>query len=336
MKLKYKIVIIFLCVLGGAGIVTAGFYTGGKRGLEKNAQQMTQEWKSKSYIEELEINGEKYHYRDHVINILCMGIDKEEIMSERDDDGNSVGQADMVVLLSVDLDNRQIRVLSIPRDTMVSIVTCDPQGNPTGAFSGQLTLQYAYADGQEKSCALMTQQVADLLKNQVKIDGYVAMNLSCIGAINDAVGGVTVQMDDDYTLYNSKFTKGAVVTLHGEEAKQYVQGRDITKAGSAYARIGRQKQYMKAFVSQAKAAWKKNPLLPVTIMRKLSEDMETNLSLPEIFYLAFHAKDCDFTDENMIILKGDIVKGDVYEEYYPDEEALQQTIIDLFYEKEQK
>lgn len=33
------------------------------------------------------------------------------------------------------------------------------------------------------------------------------MNLSCIGTVNDAVGGVTVEMDDDYTLYNAKFKR---------------------------------------------------------------------------------------------------------------------------------
>ena len=78
------------------------------------------------------------------------------------------------------------------------------------------------------------------------------MNLSCIGTVNDAVGGVTVEMDDDYTLYNAKFKKGATVHLQGEEAQEFVQGRDITVSGSAYSRIGRQKRYLKAFISQVK------------------------------------------------------------------------------------
>lgn len=90
---------------------------------------------------------------------------------------------------------------------MVSIVACDENGNEMGAFTGQLALQYAYADGQEKSCSLVIGQVADILKNEVPINGYVAMNLSCIGTVNDAVGGVTVEMDDDYTLYNAKFKR---------------------------------------------------------------------------------------------------------------------------------
>ena len=332
MKKRYKVILIIVLLVAFAGGGIFAFYRSGGENIRQKPQKMMQEWKGKAYTDELVYQGTEYKYRSDMINVLCMGIDKEEVMWERDDDGGSIGQADMVLLLSVDLTKKQIRIINIPRDTMVSIVTCDPDGNPTGAFEGQLTLQYAYADGQERSCALMTQQVADLFWNEVPINGYIAMNLSGIGILNDAVGGVTIQMNDDYTLYNEKFTKGATVTLHGHEAQQYVQGRDITTAGSAYARIDRQKQYMRAFIGQAKSAWKKNPLLPIRVLQDLTDDLETNLTLQEMFYLGMHAVNYDITDENMYILQGNIEKEGRYEAYYLDNDSLQEMIINLFYE----
>ena len=312
----------------------------GEKSLQKSlSEEKTEDVKENNveweeFQNTLEYNGKTYQYRKNIINILCIGVDKEEVMSERDDDGGSVGQSDAVLLVSLDLDRSDIRIFAIPRDTMVNIVACDENGNEMGAFKGQLALQYAYADGQEKSCKLVAQQVLDIFKNQIQLNGYVAMNLSCISAVNDAVGGVTVWMDDDYTLYNPKFEKGVTVHLQGEEAQEYVQGRDIRVSGSALTRIGRQKQYLTAFIEQMKKALKKNPVLTVTLMKELSDNMITDISADEVVYLTTEVLNCNFDEKNMQNLKGEIQMGNEYEEYYLDETALQQTILDYFYEEQ--
>ena len=312
----------------------------GEKSLQKSlSEEKTEDVKENNveweeFQNTLEYNGKTYQYRKNIINILCIGVDKEEVMSERDDDGGSVGQSDAVLHVSLDLDRSDIRIFAIPRDTMVNIVACDENGNEMGAFKGQLALQYAYADGQEKSCKLVAQQVLDIFKNQIQLNGYVAMNLSCISAVNDAVGGVTVWMDDDYTLYNPKFEKGATVHLQGEEAQEYVQGRDIRVSGSALTRIGRQKQYLTAFIEQMKKALKKNPVLTVTLMKELSDNMITDISADEVVYLTTEVLNCNFDEKNMQNLKGEIQMGNEYEEYYLDETALQQTILDYFYEEQ--
>ena len=297
----------------------------GKKNLEANiaAEQHDVFEEMASFQNTIDYHGTTYQYRKDIVNILCIGVDKEEAMWERDDDGGSVGQADAVFLVSLDFEHSNIRILAIPRDTMVSIVACDENGNEMGAFTGQLALQYAYADGQEKSCSLVIGQVADILKNEVPINGYVAMNLSCIGTVNDAVGGVTVEMDDDYTLYNAKFKKGATVHLQGEEAQEFVQGRDITVSGSAYSRIGRQKRYLKAFISQAKKTLAQNPTLAVNLMSQLSDYMLTDISTDEVLYISTELSGCNFDEENMQILQGNIQMGEQYEEYYLDDEAVQ-------------
>ena len=301
----------------------------------RNSQRWKEEYQEKlvrygQYLKSKEDTQELNRYY-----LIVCAESNEQILSAIND-GGSVGQADAVFLVSLDFEHSNIRILAIPRDTMVSIVACDENGNEMGAFTGQLALQYAYADGQEKSCSLVIGQVADILKNEVPINGYVAMNLSCIGTVNDAVGGVTVEMDDDYTLYNAKFKKGATVHLQGEEAQEFVQGRDITVSGSAYSRIGRQKRYLKAFISQAKKTLAQNPALAVNLMSQLSDYMLTDISTDEVLYLSTELSGCNFDEENMQILQGNIQMGEQYEEYYLDDEAVQQTIIDLFYEEQKK
>lgn len=95
---------------------------------------------------------EKYH-------ILCMGVDKSVPMSERDPLTGSIGQADVVYLISVDTRTAEISLLAIPRDTMVEIEKYDSNLNYLGREMGQICIQYAYADGMTKSCELMCDRV---------------------------------------------------------------------------------------------------------------------------------------------------------------------------------
>ena len=45
-------------------------------------------------------HGEKYFFNDDMINILCLGIDNEEILGMRNSYNYSVGQADAIFLVS--------------------------------------------------------------------------------------------------------------------------------------------------------------------------------------------------------------------------------------------
>ena len=115
----------------------------GKKNLEANiaAEQHDVFEEMASFQNTIDYHGTTYQYRKDIVNILCIGVDKEEAMWERDDDGGSVGQADAVFLVSLDFEHSNIRILAIPRDTMVSIVACDENGNEMGAFTGQLALR---------------------------------------------------------------------------------------------------------------------------------------------------------------------------------------------------
>lgn len=276
--------------------------------------------------------GTNYEIRDDVINILCMGVDREEDMMWDYGDGRSVGQADAIFLASMDLKKDSIRIIAVPRDTMVTLQLYDKLGMNVGAIEGQITLQYAYSDGGDMSCYLMERRVSELLCN-IPIHGVIAVNLSCIPVINDAVGGVTVVMEEDYTQINPAFQKDAAVHLWGEDAVDFIQKRDTSVEGSALTRISREKQYLNAFIEQGKQAVRKDIRLPLTLMEELKNSMITSLSSTEVLYLALEAMACDFSEEDMYVLPGAIAMGDKYEEYYIDKDAVTKIVVDLFCEE---
>ncbi len=281
----------------------------------------------------LTYRGRNYEYDDRYINIVCMGIDKEEQMAVRNDVGNSIGQADAIFLLSIDLKKKDIRVIAIPRDTMVPLQMFDAEGRYTGSRQGQLTLQYAFGDGQEKSAKLTSSQVSYLL-NEIPIHAYAAINVHSLWMLNDAVGGVDMYMDEDYTACNPAFVKGESVHLTGNLLENYIRERDTEVAGSAFTRIDRLKKYMLAFFEQAKIAVKEDMMLPIQLMDELSKDMETDLTAEEVTYLVTKAMSCNFSEESMYTLPGEQVMGERYEEYHIDEDALAAMLAELFYKAE--
>lgn len=274
---------------------------------------------------------EEYRYQDDFINILCLGIDKEEPMDTRNDEDNSVGQSDAIFLVSLNIKEDTIQLLSIPRDTIVDLEMYDGNGNYLGQRAGQITLQYAYADGQEKSADLVTQRVAELL-NYIPIHGYAAINLESLLRINDVIDGVDITMDEDYTLLDPSFVEGATIHLEGEKLYQYIHGRDITVRGSSYTRINRLKQYMMAVYEKVKVELKEDMSFVVPLLTELEEDMIVSLTNDEMLYVLGEALACEFSEENVYTLPGEPVRGEVYEEYYPDRIKIAEMMLELFYE----
>jgi len=322
MKIKKMLCRIGMIVL----IVLAGICFWGKRNI-KNPIVLSEEGEENRLY-----NGKEYVYKENLINILCMGIDKEEQMALRNDVGNSVGQADAIFLVSIDLEEKVIRVIAIPRDTMVLLQIYNEKGAYIGSETGQLCVQYAYGDGMERSANLMVKQVSYLLQ-ELPIHAYVAINVHSLWMLNEAVGGVDMYMEEDYTALNPAFEKGTVVHLSGKLLENYIRERDTSIAGSAYTRMHRLKQYMLEYFKKAKAALAEDPTLPLQIFGILEKDMETDITADEIAFLVTNIMQCSLTENGLYTLPGEQIQGEEYEEFYVEESAAEELIINLFYEE---
>lgn len=274
-------------------------------------------------------NGKKYKYNEDMITVLCMGIDRRTALEEEESSGAN-GQADTIFLVAMNPVANNIKLLGISRDTMTEIRTYDHQGNYVGESVNHLGVAFSYGDGQQTSSELMTDAVSHLLY-ELPIHGYAAVNLNAIAKLNDSVEGVAVTLAEDMTLAGTEFQKGQRVRLTGEQAESYVRYRDMDAEGSNSLRMQRQKQYALSFMNEAKAALRRDVMLTVDLYQNLTEDMSTSIKVDEAVYLASMLPDMSFDLEDIRMLEGDTKQGTMYEEFYVDEEALLETILEVFY-----
>lgn len=277
--------------------------------------------------------GKVYQYKDNLLTILCMGIDSRDGIDKAKTPGAG-GQADCVILAVLDDKAKKIQLINISRDTMVPIELYDMYGTFVRKERAQITLQYAYGNGRERSCELMEQVVSDLFYG-IPIHGYCALAMSTIADLNDAIGGVTVTVPDELAAFVPIFTAGETITLQGEEAVLFVHSRNIyaTELGANSRRIARQKMFVKGFIDQAKKRIKADLTLPAKLYQLVEKQMVTSISLDQAVFLCTEYLDCDFSMDDMISVEGTITKENVYEEFNVDDKALYELILKVFYEE---
>lgn len=278
-----------------------------------------------------EYKGKAYRYKEDMINILCLGIDKKtENIEKAEAVSGEGGQADAIFLLSLDPRGGQMKIFGISRDTMTRISNYDTEGNLIGKGVNHLALAYSYGDGEEKSCEMMREAVSELLYD-LPIHGFTAINLQAVSKVNDAVGGVEVTIPEDLTDIAPAFTKGSKITLTGEQAILFIQKRNQKILGGNDLRMQRQKLYMTSFLKAAQEAIKKKPILPFTLYQELTKQMVTDIGVDKAVYLMTIMLDSKFRSQDIIMLPGKTEKGVYYEEFHIDEDALYDLMIDHFY-----
>lgn len=273
--------------------------------------------------------GVHYRYNGDILTFLFLGIDKMTEVKVAED-GVEGGQSDAIFLLVLNPHDKEIHVIGIPRDTMAEIEVRGKDGSYLGITTAQITLQHGYGDGGELSCERSLAAVSKLFYD-LPIHGYCAVNMGAIPLINDAVGGVELTALED--VVNSDIKKGQTVHLEGMDAYRYLHNRDTNSAESAFRRLERQKQYLAAYADTAKKAMQKDITLPVSLYGAISKYMVTDISMDEVSYLATQALGYHLDDDGVRSLKGEVVKGEKYEEFYVDETALYELILQVFYEE---
>lgn len=276
-------------------------------------------------------NGAKYKYNEDNINILFMGVDRD-----MQDTGEKVigenGQADVLIWAALDSKTGHLSLINISRDAMVDVNKYNVEDKYLGTDKMQLCLAYSYGDGKEKSCENTLQSVSRLMYG-MPVNAYVAIDYSAIAPLNDAIGGVTVNVLEDLTQSDSALKAGETVTLHGEQAQTYVRSRNTEVLDSNNQRMERQKQYIDAFLQQTISQTKKNLTLPVTLYNDVSDYMVTNISASEVTHLATLMIQNGVSGGDILTVPGEVTQGDVYAEFNPDDKELYKLILSVFYKE---
>lgn len=276
-------------------------------------------------------HGKIYAYKEDILTFLVMGIDKENDVKEVSE-GTNGGQADALFLVVMDPTKKEIKVVGINRNTMTDVDIYNQEGAYVTTTKAQIAVQHGFGNGMEESCERQVKTVKRLFYN-LPIHGYAAINMSAIPTINDAVGGVDVTVLEDLRKHDSSLKEGEAVHLAGESAYIYVRERDTSEFASADKRLERQKQYLSAFIGSAKQAVKKDLSVALNLYGAISSQMVTDVSLDEVAYLAPILVDYQFSSDGFHMLEGETVMGEQFEEFYIDEDALYELILDVFYEE---
>lgn len=327
-----KILIALISIILAAALVVGGVFV---YELRKGEQDIANAVEQISYEEVIDYNGHRYAYNKDVVAIAFIGVDKRDLGN--DVQVGTAGQADADVVVCVDTKTGKAKVIAVPRDTMVDVDLYDTHGEYLRSENMQLCLSFAYGNGKNTSAENVTTSLSRILYN-VPISKYFVLDLDGIAPINDAIGGVTVESMYDFEEFGIKV--GDQVKLTGDMTEKYVRQRDMDTIDASLNRTARQVQYIKAFAKQ---------LLPAVlddfgIIRKLyntaAEYSVTNIDLSNITYLASIMVSKGITDFETVTLEGEMKESTrtdyadfVYAEFYPDEEATMQTVLDTFYTK---
>ncbi|MDU0812124.1 LCP family protein [Bacillus siamensis] len=215
--------------------------------------------------------GDKSKLRDKVINmkkkpfsILFMGIENYATSGKG-------GRSDSLIVVTLDPRNKTMKMLSIPRDTRVTLA-----GDTTGKKS---KINAAFAKGGADEAVATVEDLLD-----IPIDKYVTVDFNGFKDVIDEVGGVNVKVPFDFDEMSDVSKKKRIyfkkgnMHLNGEQALAYARMRKQDKRGD-FGRNDRQKQILNALIDQMSRAG--NIAKIDKIAETASNNVQTNIRITE-------------------------------------------------------
>ncbi|WP_078429762.1 LCP family protein [Alkalihalobacterium alkalinitrilicum] len=233
-----------------------------------------------------------FHQREP-LSFLITGVDSsgEEIK----------GRSDTIIVMTVNPNEKSVKMLSIPRDTRTLIVG---RGNED-------KINHAYAFG---GVGMTMDTVEHML--DIPIDHYISVNMDGFQDIVDAVGGVTV--DNSFAFNQSGFTfPEGEITLNGEEALSFVRMRKQDPRGD-FGRNDRQRQVINGVIQEGAQISSITRL--DDMLKAIGNNVKTDLDFDAINKIQSNYRDARHSvDELQISGSGQTING-IYYYIVPNEE----------------
>lgn len=276
-------------------------------------------------------DGQLYTLKNGLKTVLIMGIDDMEVLDTERVRNSS--QADFLLLAILDPGTSTCTMLQINRDTMTDVPVLSAFGDYMGIEYEQIALAHTYGNGREVSAENTVTAVSRFLYG-VPIDNYIALTMGAVPVLNDTAGGVTVTVEDDFTGVDDTLVRGETVTLMGEHALLFVRSRyAMAEDSTNLRRMERQQQYIAALLDQLRERARSSDTFLAELYLKLSDHMIADCGLEEL--LEYAAAFSDYAFAGIVTPQGEIGRGDRFVEFYPDDAALRELVIDLFFEPAQ-
>jgi len=212
---------------------------------------------------------------DETLNILVVGSDERR--------AGQAWRSDVIMVVAVDFNNRQVGVVSFPRDLYVDIPTVGKNRINTATFFGGVN---KYPKGGDIGLLKAT-----LAQNfDIRIDHYIKFNFDTFKDVVDALGGIDLFVDCPITGRfpvepGSNQLKWQTLStgkyhMDGEFALRYVRERKTTSD------VDRNRRQQRVLIAMRKRAREVNivPRIPA-LYDAMRANIETDLGLTDIIAL---------------------------------------------------
>jgi len=281
--------------------------------------------------DELIYNGEEYVLKKDVETFLLIGLDTFS-GAENDSGYNNDKLADFLLLLVLDNKASTVSAVQINRDTMVEINRLGVAGDKIGTVNRQIAFAHTYGNGNEVSCRNTADSVSSLLNN-VKINHYASVTMDAVSEFNDLLGGISLEVLDDFSGIDDSLKQGETVTLTGKQALTYVRTRYGLEDSSNTRRMERQRQYLNALYDKTRTVSEDDTKFLANAVSGLSKHTVSNCTVHQLQTLLEKVTAYDTLDIHTP--EGELIKGDEYMEFHPDQKALEGLAVELFCTKKQ-
>lgn len=215
---------------------------------------------------------------DGYTNIALFGLDN------RSSNQYGTGRSDTIMIASIDNRTKEVRLVSVYRDTCLNI------------GGGQYRkANAAYASGGPKQAVQMLNSNLDL-----DITEYICVDWAAMVEVIDALGGLDLEITETERKQINKYkkdidevtgkttpevAKAGLVHLDGTQATSYARLRKM--AGDDFKRASRQRIVLQAMMEKAKKA---DIGTLLSIVNAVVDDISTSLSTDQILSLAKDAR----------------------------------------------
>lgn len=228
------------------------------------------------------------------LNILVLGSDVRAGDSDVDGAGASgyiTGmRSDTAMLMHISADRTRVDVVSIPRDTLVTIPSCILADGSRTYEQHDAMFNSAFQTGGQQgdvagaaACSIRT--VEEI--SNIYIDGFVAVDFASFQDIVNTLGGVDICLSEPANDEAAGLhLEAGCQVLDGQQALALARARKSLGDGSDISRIGRQQQMVEAIMSKALSLNIVSNLPTLYgVLNDVTENIDVSPSLGSITYL---------------------------------------------------
>jgi LCP family protein required for cell wall assembly len=247
-------------------------------------------------------------------NVLVTGVDRSSTGSLAAGSANDAnvndGMTDMILYVHFNNETGEMKMLQIPRDTMV---TTDTSVSGNYRINGVAKTQ---GSDNNNNMAALCELVAN--QYQIHIDGFITIRLEMLTELVDLFGGVEIYVPREMDYQGSHLNQG-YQTLKGDACEFLLRARHIYPDGDI-GRLNMQRQFYAALFRKLKSIgniWDVAKLTPAVL-----NYMETNLSASNLVSFAISMLKID--SSKIMICQMPVISGPKYNEQsllYPARQA---------------